>query len=92
MGLWDWVSDAISKIGSWAHTVLFCILQLHGTYRQKDRIYSEEIFYGKGKALDEVSADVLEKDLAERRSENPQAYRGNINSNELTESDIRFLK
>lgn len=72
--------------------MLVSIHQLHGTFRQKNRIYSEDIFYGKGKALNEVSAEVLERDLAERRSENPQAYRRNINENELTESDIRNLK
>jgi hypothetical protein len=37
----------------------FC--QLHGTYRQKDRIYHEDIFFGRGKALDEATADEFEQ-------------------------------
>lgn len=72
---------------------LFCflILQLHGTYRKKNRIYNEDIFYGKGKALNEVSQEVLLKDLAERKSENPHAYREKVNINELTDRDVKEL-
>ena len=36
-------------------------LQWHGTYRQKDRVYHEDIFFGRGKALGEVSAEELEQ-------------------------------
>lgn len=61
---------------------------MHGTYRKKHRVYTENIFYGKGKALNEVSAIVLAKDLAERKSENPLAYRANYNENDLTENDV----
>lgn len=57
--------------------------QLHGTYRRKDRVYNENTFYGKGLALDEVSADALRADIAERNSENPLAYKGNVNVNAL---------
>lgn len=63
--------------------------QLHGTARKKDRVYTEDIFYGRGKALSEVSEEVLKNDLAERRSENPQAYRRNVNENELTASELK---
>lgn len=62
-------------------------LQLHGTYRRKDRVYGEDIFYGKGLALHEVSKDVLEKDIAERNSENPLAYKGNVNINVLANAE-----
>lgn len=62
-------------------------LQLHGTYRRKDRVYGEDIFYGKGLALDEVSKDVLAKDIAERKSENPLAYKGNVNINVLANAE-----
>lgn len=61
--------------------------QIHGTYRRKDRVYDENIFYGKGLALDEVSADVLLRDIAERNSENPLAYADNVNINRLTNDD-----
>lgn len=66
--------------------------QLYGTYRQKNRIYNEDIFYGKGMALDEASEEILLKDMAERKSENPQAYRNNFNINELTDKEIKKLK
>jgi len=62
--------------------------KLHGTYRNKYRIYSEDIFYGKGKALDEVTEEERMRDFAERQSENPLAYKGNINLNKLEDSDI----
>jgi len=61
---------------------------LHDTYRRKDRVYTEDIFYGKGLALDEVPKDVLLNDIAERKSENPLAYPDNINVNDLDLSDI----
>ncbi|XP_055299710.1 lathosterol oxidase-like [Sitodiplosis mosellana] len=63
--------------------------KLHGTYRRKNRVYREDIFYGKGKAFDEVSSEILANDLAERKSENPLAYRGNYNENDLTEDDLK---
>jgi len=61
---------------------------LHGTYRKKDRVYTEDIYYGKGLAFDEVSKDVLVNDIAERKSENPLAYTDNVNVNDLDLSDI----
>lgn len=70
--------------------MLFILLQLHGTFRNKYRIYSEDIFYGKGKAFDDVSPEILQKDIAERKSENARAYRGNVNENELTEDDLNM--
>lgn len=60
-------------------------VQLHGTYRRKDRVYDENIFYGKGLALDEVSEEVLLKDIEQRKSENPLAYKSNTNENSLDE-------
>ncbi|XP_055600534.1 uncharacterized protein LOC129749552 [Uranotaenia lowii] len=47
----------------------------HGTYRKKDRVYSEDIFFGKGKAFEEVSKEALLNDLNNRRTENVKAYR-----------------
>lgn len=44
-------------------------------------MYTEEIFYGKGKELNDVPKDVLMNDIAERNSENPLAYRNNTNVN-----------
>ncbi|XP_058820331.1 uncharacterized protein LOC131682678 [Topomyia yanbarensis] len=56
---------------------------LHGTYRLKDRVYSEDIFYGMGKGLSEVPAEVLLSDVVERNLENPQAYRNNVHRYKL---------
>lgn len=64
------------------------MLQLHGTYRQKDRVYREDIFYGKGKSLNEVSPDELHADMEERLSENPLAYRENQLVYKLTRADL----
>lgn len=64
--------------------------QLHGTFRRKNRVYAEDIFYGKGKALTEVSEETLLRDLAERKSENPLAYREKYNVNNLTEEDLKL--
>jgi len=52
---------------------------LHGTYRRKDRIYREDIFYGQGKDLKEASVEELKEEMEERESENPLAYSGNTN-------------
>nr|CAD7201735.1 unnamed protein product [Timema douglasi] len=66
--------------------------KIHGTYRRKDRIYTEDIYYGKGKALNEVSENELMNDIKERKSENPLAYRNNNMEFELTEEDIKKSK
>ena len=66
--------------------------QLHGTYRQKDRIYREDIFFGKGKSINEASKEELDHDISERISENPLAYTGNKLHFELTEEDIKDKK
>lgn len=65
---------------------------MHGTYRRKDRVYTEDIFYGKGKTFDEVSAEELKADLEERNSENPLAYRGNKLEYELSTKDVQSIK
>jgi len=66
--------------------------KVHGTYRQKDRIYNEETFFGQGISIKEASEEELQKDLSERVSENPLAYSGNKLHFELTEDDIRQKK
>lgn len=50
--------------------------KIHGTYRQKDKVYREDIFYGKGKDIAECSRSELTTALEERESENVLAYRG----------------
>lgn len=72
--------------------IIFYFFQIHGTYRQKNRIYKEDTFYGKGKLITEASEKELEEDLAERRSENPLAYRSNKLEFELEEKDLRKNK
>ncbi|XP_066262947.1 uncharacterized protein [Euwallacea similis] len=49
--------------------------KLHGTYRRKDRIYNEDIYYGTGKSLESASEEELRTDIEERDLENPLAYR-----------------
>lgn len=66
--------------------------KLHGTFRQKDRIYREDIFYGFGKKLDEADQEEIAKDIQERQSENPLAYQNNTRDYELTDSDLKKLK
>ena len=41
-------------------------------------------------ALDEVPKDVLLKDIAERKSENPLAYKDNVNVNDLSEFETKL--
>ena len=62
--------------------------QIHGTYRQKDRIYNEDTFFGQGKSIKDATEEELKTDLTERVSENPLAYSGNKLHFELTEEDI----
>jgi len=66
--------------------------KIHGTYRQKDRIYREDIFYGHGKSLSDASNEELQKDVAERTSENPIAYQGNKLHFELSNQEIQAKK
>jgi len=53
--------------------------QLHGTVRQKDKIYREDIFWGRGKEISQATQEELNADVSERRDENPLAYDGNKN-------------
>lgn len=59
--------------------------KLHGTYRQKDKVYREDIFYGKGKDLDQCSKQELKQDLLEREGENPLAYRDEMKNEQVNE-------
>ena len=68
------------------------IFPLHGTYRRKDRVYTEDIFYGQGKRIDEVSAEELKADLEERESENPLAYRDNKMEFKLSDTELKAMK
>ena len=70
----------------------YYLFQIHGTYRQKDRIYREDIFYGHGKSLSDASNEELQKDVAERTSENPIAYQGNKLHFELSNQEIQAKK
>jgi lathosterol oxidase len=65
--------------------------KLHGTYRRKDRIYREDIFYGTGKSLDEATVEEVQKDIAERVSENPLAYQGDQRHFDLSTDEIQGL-
>ena len=63
--------------------------KIHGTYRRKDRIYREDIFYGYGKSLNEASPDEVKQDLSERLSENPKAYAGNVRHFDISEDELK---
>lgn len=63
-------------------SLLFC-KKLHGTYRQKDRIYREDIYYGHGKKLEDATRGELAEEIEERESENPLAYGSNVHEFEL---------
>lgn len=65
---------------------------LHGTYRKKDRIYREDLFYGQGKAISEADQKELAADIAERVSENPLAYEGNTHHFHLEKGDLVTAK
>lgn len=64
---------------------------MHGTYRRKDRVYREDIYYGSGKAFTQTTAEELKTDMEERLSENPLAYRENKLEFKLTDSDIKKI-
>lgn len=66
--------------------------KLHNTYRRKERVYNEDIYFGKGKALGEVSEEILNVDLKERESENPLAYRSDTNENRISKDELSSMK
>jgi len=66
--------------------------ELHGTARQKDRIYREDIYYGQGKALADATQTEIQDDIGERRDENPLAYDDNKLVFDLTESDLKKIR
>lgn len=66
--------------------------QIHGTYRQKDRIYTEDTYYGKGKLISEATSAEIDADIEERDSENPLAYRSNDLPYKISKQDIGPIK
>ena len=73
--------------------MFFCVSsQIHGTSRQKDRIYREDIYYGQGKALADASETEIQNDIGERRDENPLAYEDNQLIFDLSEKDLKKLQ
>ncbi|CAG9836708.1 unnamed protein product [Diabrotica balteata] len=63
--------------------------KIHGTYRLKDRIYREEIFYGHGKSITELTPEELEQEITERKAENPLA---NTAEYKLSKREIKNLQ
>jgi len=53
--------------------------RIHGTMRQKNKIYREDIFYGQGKDISKATREELAADETERFDENPLAYQNNKN-------------
>jgi hypothetical protein len=47
---------------------------LHGTHIIKDRIYTEDTFYGRGKAIREATKEELKNYLQGRKPEDPQTH------------------
>ncbi|KAJ8866408.1 hypothetical protein PR048_032251 [Dryococelus australis] len=66
--------------------------KIHGTYRRKDRIYTEDTFYGQGKSLKEASKEEIMNDLKERESENPLAYRSKTLDFKITDNELKKLR
>ncbi|XP_063227314.1 lathosterol oxidase-like [Bacillus rossius redtenbacheri] len=64
---------------------------IHGTYRRKDRIYTEDTFYGQGKSLKEASKEEIITDLKERESENPIAFRGNYDGFKISQEELKKI-
>lgn len=69
---------------------IFLNFQLHGTYRRKDRVYTENTFYGKGKSIAEATPDEIKADIEERKSENPKAYRDKLEFS-LSKSELKEM-
>ena len=67
-------------------------MKIHGTFRQKDCIYTEETFYGKGKKISEATTKEILADIEEREAENPLAYRDNKLIYSLSKADLDFKK
>lgn len=65
------------------------VCQIHGTYRRRDRIYREDIFYGRGKALQEATEEEIRSEIQERESENPSAYRNKEMVYKITDKDLK---
>jgi len=70
-------------------TNIVYVYQIHGTYRRRDRIYREDIFYGRGKALQEATEEEIKSEIQERESENPLAYRNNEMVYKITDKDLK---
>lgn len=52
---------------------------IHDTYRKPDRVYNENIYYGRGKSITEISKEELQRELNERLTETKTAYNENNN-------------
>ncbi|TRY76780.1 hypothetical protein TCAL_14769 [Tigriopus californicus] len=63
--------------------------KFHGTHRRKDRVYTEDIFWGTGKEMDKLSPQEIQADLAERNAENPLAYHDNKMAFRLSQSELQ---
>ncbi|CAG9764268.1 unnamed protein product [Ceutorhynchus assimilis] len=66
--------------------------KLHGTYRRKDRVYHEGIFYGTGKSIEAATTEELKTDVEERTLENPLAYREEMMPFKFSEKEVESLK
>lgn len=62
--------------------------KIHGTHRQKDKVYREDIFYGQGKDITDCTRSELTKEMEERESENVLAYRGR----DLRDDQVKAVK
>ena len=66
--------------------------QIHGTYRRKDRIYREDIYYGKGKELERCTTEELSEEMQERASENAAAYQSEADKQQMLQPVQRRLQ
>jgi len=72
-----------------SYTNIVYVYKIHGTYSRRDRIYREDIFYGRGKALQGTNEEEIKSEIQERESENPLVYRNNEMVYKITDTDLK---
>ncbi|KAF0304164.1 Delta(7)-sterol 5(6)-desaturase erg31 [Amphibalanus amphitrite] len=81
-----WVTMTVLMLYIYYHGII------HGTYRRKDRIYREDIYYGKGKELEKCTEEELSEEMSERTSENVAAYQSEADKQEMVQTVQKRMK
>ncbi|XP_065201271.1 lathosterol oxidase-like [Planococcus citri] len=48
--------------------------KIFGTYRRPDRVYNKDIYYGRGKPIDELTMEEIKTEIEERENEIPRSF------------------